>query len=60
MVAKREKQLAKTPHIREDKLEDPFGLKTPDHYQRDEQNYQIDYQKELLCTGYTFRVIQLI
>ena len=56
-IAKREKQLAQAEMLREDKLEDPLGNKRPDHYEKDEQNYRIDYQKELLCAGYTFRVI---
>jgi hypothetical protein len=58
-IAKREKELAEAKMLREDKVEDPTGgiTKQADHYLVQEQNYKIDYQKELLCGGHSIRVI---
>ena len=57
-IAKNEKKLAEAKMIRVDKLEDVRGYATKaDHYELQEQNYKIDYQKELLCSGQSIRVI---
>ena len=43
--------------IREDKVEDLFlKMKEVDHYELELHQFQMDRQKELLCTGKTFRV----
>ena len=60
-ILKREKK-NKRVIIREDQIEDPMGgrgqaTRKSDHYLRDEQNFRVDLQKELLCTGNTFRVL---
>ena len=54
-IAKREKYNAKDI-ITVDNVEDPYGIKHPDHYVREQQNFAMDNQKELLCTGNTWRV----
>ena len=54
-IAKREKNNAKDI-ITVDNVEDPYGIKHPDHYVREQQNFAMDNQKELLCTGNTWRV----
>ena len=60
-IAKNEKKLAEAKMIRVDKLEDVRGYATKaDHYELQEQNYKIDYQKELLCSGQSIRVISLV
>ena len=61
-IAKNEKKLAEAEMIRVDKLEDGVrGYATKaDHYEFQEQNYKIDYQKELLCSGQPIRVIFLV
>ena len=45
----------KSKITREDKIEDPYGMRKSDHYEQEENNFRIDLQKELLCTGKTFR-----
>ena len=45
----------KSKITRVDNIEDPYGMKKSDHYQLEEHNFRIDLQKELLCTGKTFR-----
>ena len=61
-IAKREKK-NRGVIIREDKLENAMGgrggRKNDDHYRLDEQTFRTDLQKELLCTGNTFRVLYL-
>ena len=58
-IAKNEKKLAEAEILRVDKVEDGvYGYrKEADHYKVQEQNYKIDYQKELLCSGQSIRVI---
>ena len=47
--------------IREDKVEDLYmKMKEVDHYELELHQYQMDRQKELLCTGKTFRVSQIM
>ena len=60
-IAKNEKKLAEAEMIRVDKLEDVRGYATKaDHYELQEQNYKIDYQKELLCSGQSIRVMYFV
>ena len=54
-IAKREKKNAKDI-ITVDHVEDPFGQNIPDHYVYEQQSFAMDNQKELLCTGNTWRV----
>ena len=42
--------------IREDDVEDPYGFKKADHYVVETHKFALDSQKELLCTGHSFRV----
>ena len=59
-ILKNEKKLAETEMVRKN-LEDPYGKKdSSDHYQAQLQSYKIEYQKELLCTGHSIRVIILL
>ena len=45
--------------IREDDVEDPYGFKKADHYVVETHKFALDSQKELLCTGHSFRVRNL-
>ena len=58
LIAKREKK-NKSNIVRVDNVEDPYGLKTPDHYEREQHMFRTDFQKELLCSGQTFRVSKI-
>ena len=61
-IAKKEKELAEMKMIREDTIEDVRQSRRngPNHYELQEHNYKIDYQKELLCAGHSIRVILTI
>ena len=61
-IAKKEKELAEMKMIRKDTIEDVRQTKMngPNHYEIQEHNYKIDYQKELLCAGHSIRVILTI
>ena len=58
-IAKKEKELAAMKMIRKDTIEDvrQNRMNGPNHYEIQEHNYKIDYQKELLCAGHSIRVI---
>ena len=45
--------------IREDHVEDPYGHRKADHYVVETHMHATDSQKELLCTGHSFRVRKL-
>ena len=54
-IKRREKEWIKSV-IREDEVEDPYGQRKADHYVEETHKHATDSQKELLCTGHTFRV----
>ena len=56
IIKKREEKIKVLKAIREDKIEDPYGYKKPDHYAAEEHGYKIEFQKEELCAGHNFRV----
>lgn len=55
-ITKREKK--KFKYKRTDDMEDPLNFHGADrdHYEVESHRFQVEYQKELLCKGQTFRV----
>ena len=57
-IKRKEKEWIKSV-IREDHVEDPYGQRKADHYVVETHLHATDSQKELLCTGHSFRVRNL-